>query len=118
MGAKVKGIGIVGQKINVVMGVYENYDLTGGGPPFGHVRTFRAELSFGKKKIVRYGNAGQDLVALVKKKGKPIGDSKSLPPGRDYSSGYKQKYLISAVLAPEKIEQLIPFENVLSRVSF
>jgi len=105
-------------KIKATLSVYENYDLTGGGPPFGHVRTFCAELSLGKKPIIRYRNAGHDLVKLIEKQGKPIGNRESLPRGRDYSDGYKQTYFIPGNLTRKKIEKQIPFESVLERVSF
>jgi hypothetical protein len=101
------------QMVEATLRAYENYDLTGGGPPFGHVRTFHAELSFGGEAIGRNSTAGRDLVELVNKQGKPIGDRKSLPWRPDYFSGYEQKYLIPTHLTHKKIERQIPFKSVL-----
>lgn len=99
--------------VEATLCVYENYDLTGGGPPFGHVRTFHAEFSFNGKRTGRNGSAGRDLVELVNKRGKPIGDRKSLPRTSDYSGGYEQKYLIPASLTHKEIERQIPFKSIL-----
>lgn len=101
------------QMVKATLCVYENYDLTGGGSPFGHTRTFHAELSFNGKRTGRNGSAGRDLVELVSKLGKPIGDRKSLPRTSDYSGGYEQKYLIPASLTHKEIGQQIPFKSVL-----
>src|SRR5512136_2388972 len=81
-------------KFFVILSNYENYDLTGGGPPFGHVRTFHVELSFGRKPIVRNGGAGRDLVRLIEDQGKPIGKRQSIPRDIGHSGGHKQTYLI------------------------
>jgi len=91
---------------------YEGYDLTGGGPPFGHVRVFRVELTIKKKSIVRNEFAGSRLKALIETKGRAIGEPKVLPWNKDYRSGRVQKFKLPSLLTAEQIEKEIPYESV------
>lgn len=98
----------------VRIGVYYDYDLTGGGPPFGHVRTFHVELTLKGKTIVRNASAGENLKKMVEERGKPAGDKKSLPYDRGYSSkSYEQRFMFPASLTAKQIEAEIPFQSVL-----
>jgi hypothetical protein len=96
-----------------VLSWYEGYDLTGGGPPFGHVRVFRAELDLEGKSIVRNESAGRNLKSLVESKGKAIGKPKALFGGGDFRSGFNQKFTLPASLTVDQIEKEIPNEHVL-----
>lgn len=100
--------------VKAKLGVYYDYDLTGGGPPFGHVRTFHVELTLGGKTIVRNASAGEKLKRMVEKHGKPSGEKESLPYDRDYSSrSYEQWFVLTPSFTAKRIEAEIPFESVL-----
>ena len=94
-------------KAEVVLTVYEGFDLTGGGPPFGHIREFRAELAINNKTIVRNRTEGQKLKEFVEQHGEKVGDKERLPYDPGYKSGYKQKFNL-ATFGAEQIEVLIP----------
>jgi len=97
------------ESVKAVLGVYEGYDLTGGGLPFGHDRVFHVKLSVGDETIVRNRDAGHDLVHMIETLGKPIGRRQALSPCHDYrGGGYKQEYLISSKLTCEKIKKEVP----------
>jgi len=79
------------------LSVYFKYDLTGGGPPFGHVRTFRVELSLGRAIVVRNASAATQLLKLVEQLGKSIGEKEFFPYDRGYAdTSYSQRFTLPA----------------------
>ncbi len=107
-----------GQRSNsekkAVLSVYLNYDLTGGGPPFGHVRTTHVEVSFGRKTVARNGDGGEALKRHVEKHGVLVGKREHLPCSRDYSdNSYKQEYLVPLSWGPKSLEKEILVTPVL-----
>ena len=98
----------------VKLSVYYDYDLTGGGPPFGHVRTFRVELTIRNKVIFRLASAGEKLKKMVEEQGKPDGEKENLPQDRGYSSrSYKQRFTLPTSITLKQIGVEIPYESVL-----
>jgi hypothetical protein len=99
-----------------VLTVYDDYDVGGGGLPFGHVRAFRVDLKIkgAEENIVRYKNAGYKLLNKITTAGVPVSDKKSLPSDKDYSTkSYEQLFMLPNSLTQKQIESEIPYESVL-----
>lgn len=91
-----------------ILSVFYDYDLTGGGLPFGHVRVLHVELKIDDETIVRNRYSGEELKNFVEKSGTPQGKKESFPYDKDYSSqSYKRKYLLPSSLTVAKIEKAV-----------
>jgi hypothetical protein len=100
------------RKVNLY--VYYNYDVGGGGLPFGHQREFRVELEIAKVTLVRHRAEARELKSLVEKRGAPIGKRKSFPRDKGYSpSSYSRQYLLPTNHTVRSLEARIPYVGVL-----
>lgn len=99
-------------KRSVSLEIYDGYEMGKGGLPFGHCRVFHVELKIDGKTICRSEDAASRLKELVRKFGKPIGNSVNLKWDPSYRHAYRQEFELPGYLTAERIEAEIPSEPI------